>query len=529
MDKVRTILLAILCGFVLGSCQKAAKKVLKEVAEEETETLAGKGAKKLAKELGEELGEELTEKDAKKLLKKLALEDAHFAKRWDDLPDVYQRSVLKSIERQPSLIALVKSDSRLFDDYLAKGSKNAIKQPDLFAYFAKSAQRSQSNYGFSHINALDFVDEGDAVKFVTKGTNPTVLGELKDGLLSIKLPDRGEDLFRHSLLKDQLIPNTSYKIRTVEGKLKYTIRTDNLGRITQIEGTGLRAHQLNQNILQMKEGIDMQLGRKVDPGQDLNVKAVYSYDGASDIPSSAKLSVTGGNGFSYKDVVLNKGTIRDLSKVDITGLLKKHGLPDDKVAKCIEACEKDPNLKELIVRDPRNIQRWLNTRNKVDKSLVARTANGALVANYSYSGNRFYFHPALNPNLASKLKSGQGFVNLKKTNAKLSVDELIELDRMFPNGIPFTKAGYPDFSSVAYTRGGKPVIFDLTKFTNGAVDRNADINKAKKLFATQYGYASPEGYTWHHIENSRKIMLVRTDVHALIAHAGGVSTSKAAH
>lgn len=67
----------------------------------------------------------------------------------------------------------------------------------------------------------------------------------------------------------------------------------------------------------------------------------------------------------------------------------------------------DEELAKLIHSNPElNIRRWLNTRNPVDKSKVARTANGRMVLNGEYAGNVYYFNPHLNSKLRAKLKNG---------------------------------------------------------------------------------------------------------------------------
>lgn len=280
--------------------------------------------------------------------------------------------------------------------------------------------------------------------------------------------------------------------------------------------------------------MDIQLGKAIEPGQGLKVKAAYHYEGTSSVPSSAKLNIKGDNGFLYSDVALNKAISTDYAKLDVAPILRAQGIPEDKIEKCLKECAEHPNLKKYLARDPKNAQRWMNTRNPVDDRLVARRADGRRVQNYAYAGNVYYFDPANNRGLASRLVQGRGYANLKngiplkdgKKLKVLSLEQLEELDRMYPDGITFSKQGHPDFTPVAYKRGGKPVIYDLSEFNQGKVERNGDINKANKLFARDHGFATPSGYTWHHIEGTRKVVLVRTDVHELIDHAGGISMAK---
>jgi plasmid stabilization system protein ParE len=81
-------------------------------------------------------------------------------------------------------------------------------------------------------------------------------------------------------------------------------------------------------------------------------------------------------------------------------------------------------------------------------------------------------------------------------------------------GLRFKSTGYPDFEPYAMTlpNGKKTVRIELTG------SRRADealANKAARLEET------PESYTWHHVEDEGKMMLVPTDLHQEVAHTGG--------
>jgi hypothetical protein len=77
-------------------------------------------------------------------------------------------------------------------------------------------------------------------------------------------------------------------------------------------------------------------------------------------------------------------------------------------------------------------------------------------------------------------------------------------------GIPFNKAGYPDFSSVAT----KTVTIKRTGTRRGDA---AAANKAAGFEKT------PNGYTWHHHEDGTTMQLVPRDIHANTGHTGGFS------
>ena len=184
----------------------------------------------------------------------------------------------------------------------------------------------------------------------------------------------------------------------------------------------------------------------------------------------------------------------------------------------------DENLVQLIHADPElNIKRWLNTRNHVDKTKLAKTSNGRTVPNGRvYAGNVYYFNPSLNSALKARLKNGDGIISLKKFGI-LSRDELIQLDKLYPDGVPFTKEGFADFTKVAAKNDQNQVI----KINIGTLsgDSNSDIKKAESLYL-KMGYKSKDGYTWHHLENSTELIRVPTAIHQLVDHAGGMSTHK---
>jgi hypothetical protein len=80
-----------------------------------------------------------------------------------------------------------------------------------------------------------------------------------------------------------------------------------------------------------------------------------------------------------------------------------------------------------------------------------------------------------------------------------------------PSGVSFNQQGFPDFSPYAQKT---VVIDDLTG--QRAIDE-ALANKAA-------GYPStPQGYTWHHVEDGKTMQLVPRDIHQATAHTGGAA------
>jgi RHS repeat-associated protein len=75
-------------------------------------------------------------------------------------------------------------------------------------------------------------------------------------------------------------------------------------------------------------------------------------------------------------------------------------------------------------------------------------------------------------------------------------------------GVPFDKAGYPDFSGVAKAE------VKITQTQSRAGDFRA-ANEAAGFKNT------PEGYTWHHHQDGRTMQLVPRDIHSRTGHTGG--------
>jgi RHS repeat-associated protein len=92
----------------------------------------------------------------------------------------------------------------------------------------------------------------------------------------------------------------------------------------------------------------------------------------------------------------------------------------------------------------------------------------------------------------------------------------VEIRGKYPHGVPFTHAGFPDFArySVKSTR------IQLGK------SRDVDFGRADRAVGYSRSNPRPDGYTWHHHQDSGYMQLIPTDLHDAVKHTGGIATGK---
>lgn len=81
--------------------------------------------------------------------------------------------------------------------------------------------------------------------------------------------------------------------------------------------------------------------------------------------------------------------------------------------------------------------------------------------------------------------------------------------KKYPEGVRFSDDGYPDFRPYAKEQVS---IADLTG------DRYKDANKANQKAGMD---RTPEGYTWHHHQDCKTMILVPAELHQAVRHSGG--------
>lgn len=81
--------------------------------------------------------------------------------------------------------------------------------------------------------------------------------------------------------------------------------------------------------------------------------------------------------------------------------------------------------------------------------------------------------------------------------------------------IPFDRRGFPKFDDFA--------VADVKIVQTG--NRGVDDRLANKAAKAQYGsnWKKPEGYTWHHHQDRKRMLLIPTKLHKMVGHTGGVA------
>ena len=87
--------------------------------------------------------------------------------------------------------------------------------------------------------------------------------------------------------------------------------------------------------------------------------------------------------------------------------------------------------------------------------------------------------------------------------------------------VTYSKDGYPDFSPYTHPDYSKPVKINMTG------KNYKDVSQANKAIGLR---KTPEGYTWHHLQDGENMILVDRNVHDCtiggFPHTGGVSITK---
>ena len=532
-----TLLLLISIFLIFTSCKRAGKEIGEKLYKESTE----KVAKGLLNEPSEKTLKSLTKKELRSLdwddlIKIIRKENLNLAEALSRLDGSFQKKIGKAIQSDYEFYSALVSSNTFVDEFVVF-TKNAPKAADninVFKYFVKCRDLERRFGVHNSLGNLAIKEESGIIKFFNKA-DKSIIGEMRDGVFIIKEPFKtgGTLLDNNSILKKTLIPNSVYKIKGANG-LTYLYHVDDLGRFSKVEAKGISAKELTSNVIYAKENFNLgsewiaklKKVSQTSKGNDIDATLVFKYadDGTTPLAVKADIKACNKKIISESFENLDNLSRKAFSTADNASLLDKFatktGLSIEKKGSLLKEMGEDEELAKLIHSNPEfNIKRWLNTRNHVNQNLLAKDGNGTVKNGRVYAGNVYYFNPHLNRGLKARIEK-KGFAELKKFG-KLSNEDLLRLDKLYPDGVPFNKQGYPDFTKVAFKgKDGKPLKINIGSLSG---DSKTDIAKARKI-AAELGYPEIEGYTWHHIENTSELIRVPSAIHQLVDHSGGMST-----
>ena len=508
----------------------ACKKVAKDVAENVTE-------KNIAKEVTKEAAEEYLEKIGKKELKTLKWVDLYssltkkmpsLAHSIDNLDVSVKGAFQKIINKDLRFVKALTTSNTIIDEcqVYSKEAPCLMKDANFMRMYIKSdiARKEGRNCIIDNLIAKE---EKGFVRFYSKETN-NLIADYRDGIITV---------YDKSIMSNELIPNSCYSLKDATGK-KCLYNVDDLGRIYSVEAKNMAPNEIVSEIINRTGNNDfgsdwdksLRSIKQASSNNDVNIKCIFSYTDDNELtPKYARIiaDVKGKNKVSSSFENIAKRYGNTFSAEENSAIIKKYSsklqLSPEKSQRLLSEMNSDNGLATLIHENPEfNIARWTKTRNHVDQKLIVRSPKGKMPLNARvYAGNVYYFNPHLNSGLQARLKKGNGFVDLRGMS-NLSYEDLVKLDMLYPDGVPFTKEGFPDFSYVAAKgRDGKPIKVNIGTLTG---DSKKDINMAETIFQNM-GYSWEKGFTWHHIENTTFLLRVPTRIHQLVDHTGGMSMS----
>ncbi len=518
--------IALLSFFSLTAC----KKVAKDVAENVTE-------KTIAKEITKETAEDYIEKIGKKELKTLKWVDLYSAltkempsltRAIDNLDVSVREAFQKIINKDLKFVKALTTSNTIIDEcqVYSKDAPRLMKDANFMRMFIKS-DIARKEGRTCIIDNLIAKEEKGFVKFYSIKTN-NLIADYRDGIINV---------YDRSIMSNELIPNSCYIIKNASGK-KCLYNVDDLGRIYSVEAKNITPDEIVSEIINSTGNNDfgpdwdktLRSIKQSSPNNDVNIKCIFSYADDNEVaPKYARVNadVRGKTivSTSFENKAKRIGNV--FSAEENNEIIKKYSsklkLSPEKCQRLLSEMNADNGLAALIHENPEfNIERWMKTRNRVDQNLIVRSPKGKMPQNaIVYAGNVYFFNPHLNSGLQARLRRGNGFADLRGMK-NLSYDDLLKFDKLYPDGVPFTKQGFPDFSNVAAKgRDGKPIRVDIGALTG---DSKKDINMAETTFQNM-GYSWEEGFTWHHVENTTCLLRVPTLIHQLVDHTGGMSMS----
>lgn len=484
--KTTNYILALLCLLAFTSCKRLVKSFTKETTSEVVE----KTTKEISEEVVYGIGEKAIRRmDIDELIQFIRKNNGPLANSFEKLDKSTQKSIKEAIDKDVNFLNHLLCSNTLLDDFelLIKNAPNARKDINLLKMYAKSTFDAR-RYGTKNLFSELTLKEADGVTIFIHKADNREFARLKDGIVELTSKENGvSNLIKTYIFDGDLIPNRVYKVRAENGAL-YVFNIDNYGRIYNVKFSGdiqdfSDLMNNNDNIFLRKDFNDY-LHELSKGGKD-NYSISFDYQERSTSPDRINIKPQKGKnrqGRTFQNIYKAPGKV--FSESENRALLelyaKQMNIDNQKVEDLLFSMNADDGLARLIHHNPdMNIHRWLNTKNPIDRTKLTITPNGGYPINAEiYAGNVYYFNPHLNPNLMERMKNSNGVAEIRGWDV-LTAEDLAKLDKLYPDGVPFTKEGFPDFSKLAYKdKDGKLVSINI-----GSIgDRNADIKKSGKAF-----------------------------------------------
>lgn len=527
-------LLALSFLLLNTSCKKIAKEFIelfsKESVEQLSKEIAEEGVEVSAKSLGRASVKILPYDE---FLESLAKENKSLVRSLRNLDDGLQKSIAKAMQTDEAFARMMQSSKTLGDEFISftKEAAHLKKDFSVFRLFLASKNAVQG----SPWHRLGIRSNGVGTELL-QGNK--VLGELRDGVLTLRetiIPNKG--FAPNSLLSDELLPNTLFKIPAKAGDARsLIIKTDALGRMEmsnlsnasfdELVNTSLMRQNESFLSLQSLDKLRQSLGNKL---YSYRIKYNYLTDGQK--PSFIKLEVLEQGKTILRETLegINDKVVSPLMKLlkasyfDIGGkrvlsvdLAQIKGFNEQGVLQLRHQLlnylnKLSPEEYAKVNKDmPSHLTRLIE-----DFRLRLPSSNGLWSGS---KGNSMFVHNAdyIPSNGKGQYRNLQG-----KTMGQIYKENGIK-------GIVF-RNGYPDFSPVAKARVVLPDGGTFERYTKKEMKGVHD--QAFEALAKQWGktveevmkYKELNNLVWHEVEDGRTLQLVVREVHDNTPHIGGIS------
>lgn len=151
---------------------------------------------------------------------------------------------------------------------------------------------------------------------------------------------------------------------------------------------------------------------------------------------------------------------------------------------------------QLTVQELRNLNEVQLRFHNITK---IEAVNGRLPINWKYAGKYFPIKPEILEDFKTKFP------------------EYTEMADKLKSGVRFNERGYPEF---------EPFALVTVKMEKGFTYRDKDFDFADEIFgsiAKGREFRKTAGWTWHHCEDGKTLILVPTIIHDAVSHTGGIA------